>query len=316
RQAADAEAARAGGAPDVEHLDTLREMFAEILGLDEVGPDEGFFTIGGHSMSGVRLANRIRARLGVDVHVRDLLLAPTPAALARRIAEHRATGDEGPALVRRTERPERLPLSRAQRRLWFIDALEGPSASYNIPLVLRPAEPLDAEVLGRALADLVERHEVLRTRYPSVDGEPYQEIVADARPVLDVRTVPAGRFRAAVASAAGHVFDLAGELPLRAALLTPDDGGGQVLVVLVHHIAADGWSTGPLLADLGAAYAARAEGRAPALEPLPVQYADYTLWQQELLDGPAAHDHLAYWERALAGAPPVLELPAAKPRPA
>ncbi|MFB8208381.1 amino acid adenylation domain-containing protein [Streptomyces sp. NPDC056010] len=316
RQAADADAARAGGAPDAEHVDTLREMFAEILGLDEVGPDEGFFTIGGHSMSGVRLANRIRARLGVDVHVRDLLLAPTPAALARRIAEHRATGDEGPTLVRRTERPERLPLSRAQRRLWFIDALEGPSASYDIPLVLRPAEPLDAEVLGRALADLVERHEVLRTRYPSVDGEPYQEIVADARPVLDVRTVPAGRFRAAVASAAGHVFDLAGELPLRAALLTPDDGGGQVLVVVVHHIAADGWSTGPLLADLGAAYAARAEGRAPGWEPLPVQYADYTLWQQELLDGPAAHDHLAFWERALAGAPPVLELPAAKPRPA
>ncbi|MFF7337771.1 amino acid adenylation domain-containing protein [Streptomyces sp. NPDC008163] len=316
RQAADAEAARAGGTPDAEHVGTLREMFAEILGLDEVGPDEGFFTIGGHSMSGVRLANRIRARLGVDIHVRDLLLAPTPAALARRIAEQRAAGDGGPALVRRTERPERLPLSRAQRRLWFIDALEGPSAAYNIPLVLRPAEPLDAEVLGRALADLAERHEVLRTRCPSVGGEPYQEIVADARPVLDVRTVPAGRFRAAVASAAGHVFDLAGELPLRAALLTPDDGGGQVLVVLVHHIAADGWSTGPLLADLGAAYAARAGGRAPGWEPLPVQYADYTLWQQELLDGSAAHDHLAFWERALADAPPVLELPAARPRPA
>ncbi|NED12245.1 non-ribosomal peptide synthetase, partial [Streptomyces sp. SID9124] len=224
--------------------------------------------------------------------------------------------DEGPALVRRADRPERLPLSRAQRRLWFIDALEGPSASYNIPLVLRPAEPLDAGVLGHALADLVERHEVLRTRYRSVDGEPHQEILNGARPVLDVRTVPSERFRAAVASAAGHVFDLAGEIPLRAALLTPDDGGGQVLVLLVHHIAADGWSTGPLLADLATAYAARAEGRAPDWRPLPVQYADYTLWQQEVLDGPAAHDHLAFWERALAGAPPVLELPAALPRPA
>ncbi|MFJ7083899.1 amino acid adenylation domain-containing protein [Streptomyces griseus] len=317
RQAADAEAAAREGAPDVEHVDTLRAMFAEILGLDEVGPDEGFFTIGGHSMSGVRLANRIRARLGADVHVRDLLLAPTPAALARRIAEARSDSEDGgPALVRRTERPERLPLSRAQRRLWFIDALEGPSASYNIPLVLRPAEPLDSVVLGHALVDLVERHEVLRTRYRSVDGEPHQEIVEGARPLLDVRTVPAGRFRAAVASAAGHVFDLAGEIPLRAALLTPDDDGGQVLVLLVHHIAADGWSTGPLLADLAAAYAARAQGRVPDWKPLPVQYADYTLWQQELLDGAAAHDDLTFWERALAEAPPVLELPAARPRPA
>ncbi|MET7343365.1 amino acid adenylation domain-containing protein [Streptomyces sp. NPDC087866] len=317
RQAADAEAAARRGAPDVEHVDTLREMFAEILGIGEVGPDEGFFAIGGHSMSGVRLANRIRARLGADVHVRDLLLAPTPAALARRIADARsAAEDKGPALVRRADRPERLPLSRAQRRLWFIDALEGPSASYNIPLVLRPAEPLDAGVLGLALADLAERHEVLRTRYRSVDGEPHQEIVEGAQPVLDVRTVPAGQFRAAVASAAGHVFDLAGEIPLRAALLTPDDGGGQVLVLLVHHIAADGWSTGPLLTDLATAYGARAGGRVPGWQPLPVQYADYTLWQQELLDGPTAHGHLAFWERALAGAPPVLELPAARPRPA
>ncbi|MFE7628058.1 amino acid adenylation domain-containing protein [Streptomyces sp. NPDC057509] len=321
RQAADAGAdAPAGDGADAEHVDTLREMFAEILGIDRVGPHEGFFTIGGHSMSGVRLANRIRARLGADVHVRDLLLAPTPAALARRIANARAAegADPGapPALTARADRPDRLPLSFAQRRLWFIDALEGPSASYNIPLVLRPAAPLDADVLARALADLASRHEVLRTRYRSVDGEPHQEVLAAARPVLDVRTVPAEGFRAAVASAAGHVFDLAEEIPLRAALLTPDDGGGQMLVLLVHHIAADGWSTGPLLADLTTAYAARAEGRAPGWRPLPVQYADYTLWQRELLDGPAARDHLAFWERALAGAPPVLELPAARPRPA
>ncbi|PZT77559.1 MULTISPECIES: non-ribosomal peptide synthetase [unclassified Streptomyces] len=317
RAAEAAAAARTGGAPEAEYVDTLRAMFAEILGLDEVGPDDGFFTIGGHSMSGVRLANRMRARLNVDVHVRDLLLAPTPAALARRIAAARPVSEgAGPALTRRTDRPDRLPLSRAQRRLWFIDTLEGPSASYNIPLVLRPQEPLDAGVLASALTDVAARHEVLRTRYRSVDGEPHQEILAGVRPVLDVRTVPAGRFRAAVAAAAGHVFDLAEEIPLRAALLTPDDGGGQLLVLLVHHIAADGWSTGPLLADLATAYTARAEGRAPEQEPLPVQYADYTLWQRELLDGPGARDHLAFWERALDGAPPVLELPAARPRPA
>ncbi|MFF0477535.1 amino acid adenylation domain-containing protein [Streptomyces sp. NPDC004284] len=312
--------APSGTEPPAEHTDTLRELFAEVLGLDQVGPHEGFFTIGGHSMSGVRLANRIRARLGADVQVRDLLLAPTPDALARRIAAQattRETPEPGrPRPVPRADRPARVPLSYAQRRLWFIDTLEGPSASYNIPLVLRPVDPLDAGALAEALTDLSDRHEVLRTRYRTVDGEPHQEILSAVRPPLDLRSVPAERLRAAVAEAAGHVFDLAEETPLRAALVTPDDGGGQVLVLLVHHIAADGWSTGPLLADLGTAYRARAEGRAPGWEPLPVQYADYTLWQNDLIDGPAAEAHLEFWERNLAGAPAVLELPSARPRPA
>ncbi|MER5208126.1 amino acid adenylation domain-containing protein [Streptomyces sp. NPDC002825] len=306
--------------PPAAHTDTLRELFAEVLGLDEVGPHEGFFTIGGHSMSGVRLANRIRARLGADVQVRDLLLAPTPDALARRIADRTSTETAAvpsrPRPVPRADRPGRIPLSYAQRRLWFIDTLEGPSASYNIPLVLRPTEPLDAGALAQALTDLSDRHEVLRTRYRTVDGEPHQDILSTVRPPLDVRTVSAERLQAAVAEAAGHVFDLAEETPLRATLLTPDDAGGQVLVLLVHHIAADGWSTGPLLADLGTAYQARAEGSHPDWAPLPVQYADYTLWQRDLIDGPAAAAHLEFWEKTLAGAPAVLELPSARPRPA
>ncbi|MFC9267211.1 amino acid adenylation domain-containing protein [Streptomyces zhihengii] len=322
----DAAAAPSRGAtgPAAPHTDTLCGMFAEVLGLERVGPHEDFFTIGGHSMSGVRLANRIRARLGVHVQVRDLFLAPSPDALARRIAGagHRAdgTGDAGaagrPRPAARADRPERLPLSRAQRRLWFIDTLEGPSASYNIPIVLRPAAPLAAAPLADALADLCARHEVLRTRYRDAEGEPHQEVLPAARPVLDVRGVPATGLAAAAAEASAHVFDLAGEIPLRATLLEPDDGSGQVLVLLVHHIAADGWSTGPLLADLSTAYLARAEGRAPGFDPLPVQYADYALWQQDLLDGPEADAHRVFWETTLAGAPAVLDLPAARPRPA
>ncbi|MEU1280731.1 amino acid adenylation domain-containing protein [Streptomyces sp. NPDC005805] len=330
--AAEAAAAQTATEPPAEHVDTLCAMFAEVLGLDRVGPHEGFFTIGGHSMSGVRLANRIRARLGADIQVRDLLLAPTPDALARRIAASApahpdspapdgpdtgpASAPDRPRPVPRADRPERVPLSYAQRRLWFIDTLEGPSASYNIPLVLRPAEPLHAEALALALADLCDRHEVLRTRYRAVDGEPHQEILPAAQPALDVRTVPAAELPAAAAEAAGHAFDLAGEIPLRAALLTPDDGSGQVLVLLVHHIAADGWSTGPLLGDLATAYRARAAGRAPEQEPLPLQYADYTLWQHLLADGPDAATHREFWAKTLAGAPAVLDLPAALPRPA
>ncbi|MFJ2420097.1 amino acid adenylation domain-containing protein [Streptomyces brevispora] len=311
----------AAAEPPAAHVDTLCAMFAEMLGLDRVGPHEGFFTIGGHSMSGVRLANRIRARLGADITVRDLLLAPTPSALARRIAATApAEGAESsPAVARlvpHTDRPERVPLSYAQRRLWFVDAFEGPSATYNIPLVLRPAEPLDADVLAEALADLAGRHEALRTRFQAVDGEPHQDILPTVRPALDVRTVPAGQLAATVAAAAGHVFDLAAEIPVRATLVEPDDGSGQVLVLLVHHIAADGWSTGPLLADLAHACAARSRGHAPEWQPLPVQYADYALWQRESSTGPAARAHLEFWEKTLAGAPPVLEVPLARPRPA
>ncbi|MEU3555123.1 condensation domain-containing protein, partial [Streptomyces fragilis] len=313
----------AGEEPPAEHVDVLRELFAEILGLEDVGPHEGFFTIGGHSMSGVRLANRIRARLGAEVRVSDLLLAPSPDALARRIAATAgplpggsAAGESRPRPVARAHRPERLPLSSAQRRLWFVDVMEGPGAAYDIPLVLRPTAPLDAGVLEQALADLTDRHEVLRTVYRSADGEPHQDVLPAARPGLVRRKAAPGRLAATVAEAAGHVFDLAHEIPLKAWLVEEDDGG-QLLVLVVHHIAADGWSVGPLLGDLATAYRARAEGRAPGWEPLPVQYADYALWQHELAsDEAAVRDHLEFWARNLAGAPPVLELPAARPRPA
>ncbi|MGW7052598.1 amino acid adenylation domain-containing protein [Streptomyces sp. NPDC054887] len=325
-----------GDGPDAGTVAALCGVFAEITGRDQVGPDDNFFAVGGHSMAGVRLMNRVRAALGVDLRLRDLFLAPTPAGLAGRIAAAgkdtggaSAPAGDRPALaaVPPAERPERLPLSYAQRRLWFVDQLEGPGRSYNIPFVLRPDRPLDPAVLADALADTAERHEVLRTVYPADDGRPYQEVRQGVRPVLEVvRTGPEG-VAEAVDAAAGHVFDLAGEIPFRAWLIesaaepgragAPEPGaGGQTLVLLVHHIAADGWSAGPLLADLAAAYTARLGGAAPGREPLPVQYADYTLWEQRMLAGPAAAEQTAYWRDRLAGAPPVLDLTPARTRPA
>ncbi|MCB5163538.1 amino acid adenylation domain-containing protein [Streptomyces bambusae] len=321
-QAARAARAAAPSGPPAPHQEAFQELFAEVLGIERVGPDEDFFSIGGHSMSGVRLANRIRALLGVEVRIRDLFLAPTPALLARRIAgagpDPAVPEESAPARTPLVPaaRPERLPLSYAQRRLWFVNELDGPSASYNIPVVLRPGRPLEPAALADALADVAARHEVLRTVYRAVEGEPYQEVLTGARPALEVLDVPAGGLDGALAAATGYVFDLAGEVPLRAWLVTPDDGSGQVLVLLLHHIAGDGWSTGPLLADLSAAYGARAAGRAPGWEALPVQYADYTLWQLDALGGDRAAAALAFWEGALADAPPVLELPAARTRPA
>ncbi|MGW7344869.1 amino acid adenylation domain-containing protein [Streptomyces sp. NPDC054854] len=344
-------AAPATHSPAEELLCTL---FGEVIGLPgPVAPDANFFSEGGHSMMGIRLVNRIRATLGVQARIRDLFLDPTPAGLARRLlagpdaqagppdgtgpadrsesAPHPARQDRpaarpAPTAVPPELRPERIPLSYAQRRLWFVDQLEGPSRSYNIPFVLRPDRPLEPAALTEALADVAERHEVLRTVYPAVDGQPYQRVRAGARPVLERVTVagdgpapgphdpPHHALEAAVDAAAGHVFDLAAELPFRATLISC--GTGQVLVVLVHHIAADGWSAGPLLDDLTTAYEARLAGSAPDWEPLPVQYADYTLWERAALDGEAAAEHIAFWKETLADAPPVLELTGARTRPA
>ncbi|MFC9267215.1 condensation domain-containing protein [Streptomyces zhihengii] len=296
----------------------LRGLFAEVLRRDDAGPDDNFFKLGGHSLLAGKLTNRIRAALGTEAAIRDVFLAPTPRQLLGRLSAQ-ADGPARPAPrpVPLALRPERIPLSAAQQRLWFMDRLEGPSATYNIPVVTRLHRPLDPAHLAAALGDVAERHEVLRTVCPAHDGEPYQRVVEDARPVLElVRAEGPDAVRAAVDTAAGHVFDLAAEIPFRARLVTEDDGR-QTLVLLVHHIAGDGWSTGCLLADLDTAYRARARGRAPGWAPLPVKYTDYTLWQHDLLDGEngIAPQQLAHWRTALDGMPPLLALPTDRPRP-
>nr|WP_281176385.1 non-ribosomal peptide synthetase [Pseudonocardia acaciae] len=295
----------------------LAELFAEVLGVASVAVEDDFFALGGHSLLATRLVARIRATLGVEVGVRALFDAPTVAGLAARLV------DSGrPRLALRAgERPGRVPLSFAQRRLWFLHQMEGPSATYNIPLALRLSGRLNREALRAAVDDVVARHESLRTVFSEIDGVPYQRILdpTEARPAWRVTETTAAELPRALATATRYEFDLAAEVPMRAELFTIGDDE-HILLILVHHIAGDGWSLGPLWADLTTAYAARCHDTAPDWAPLPVQYADYTLWQHRLLGDQSDPDslfatQLAYWTGQLAGLPEQLQLPTDRPRP-
>jgi hypothetical protein len=227
-----------------------------------------------------------------------------------------------PALVR-AGRPDVVPLSFAQQRLWFLSQLEGPSPTYNVPIAFRlQAGDLDTGALLAALGDLAERHESLRTVFRDDGGVPRQLILdaADAYPSLTASETTPGQLPQAIADASGQGFDLSAEPPLRAFLFrtAPAD---HVLLLLAHRIAVDGWSEARLARDLAAAYRARRAGTAPAQAPLPVQYADYALWQRGLLDteddpGSLISQQVAYWQQALAGLPDQIYLPADRPRPA
>ncbi|MCY8128299.1 amino acid adenylation domain-containing protein, partial [Bacillus spizizenii] len=304
--------------PRTPQEEILCDLFAEVLGLARVGIDDSFFELGGHSLLAARLMSRIREVMGAELGIAKLFDEPTVAGLAAHLDQAQSAR---PAL-QRAERPERIPLSFAQRRLWFLHCLEGPSPTYNIPVAVRLSGELDQGVLQAALYDLVCRHESLRTIFPESQGTSYQHILdADqARPVLHVTEIDEKELSGRFAEAVRYSFDLAAEPAFRAELFVigPDE---YVLLLLVHHIVGDGWSLTPLTRDLGAAYAARCYGKAPEWAPLTVQYADYALWQQELLgsgDDPNSliAGQLAFWKETLKNLPDQLELPTDYSRPA
>ncbi|WEQ54973.1 amino acid adenylation domain-containing protein [Komagataeibacter nataicola] len=310
-----------GRAPRNPQEAILAALFAEVLGLTRVRIDDSFFDLGGHSLLATRLASRIRSSLNIDLPVRAVFENPTVAGLAEATAGQEDSNR--PPLVPMT-RPAILPLSFAQQRLWFLFRLEGPSATYNMPLSIQMDGPLSIAAMQTALGDVVARHESLRTVFPEVDGIACQQVLATEDPrctvLLDHRHVAGHDLDRTLAAIAATPIDIANELPLRAFVLevTPVR---HVLVVLVHHIAADGWSMAPFARDLAQAYDARTAGTQPAFTPLPVQYADYTLWQRTLLGNADDPDSLYaqqadYWQTTLAGLPECITLPTDRPRPA
>ncbi len=312
-------------APRTPTEELLAALWCEVLGRESVGVHDSFFELGGHSLLATRLVSRVRATFGCDVPLARLFDAPTVAELARAVDEARTGGAPQAAPIRPVSRAAfggDLPLSFAQERLWFLDRMQ-PGAPYSIPLVMRLRGPLDTAAFGAAFGSIVARHEALRTVFPDRDGEPLQRVLPPAEPsawplpVVDLAGLPAPEApedtetegRALAARDALLPFDLAAGPLLRTTLVRL--GAHEHLLLLnMHHIVSDGWSLGVLLHELASFY-----GSAPALPPLPVQYADYAVWQREWLSGEELECQLGFWRRQLAGSSAVLELPADRPRP-
>ncbi|WP_157517081.1 non-ribosomal peptide synthetase [Mycobacterium sp. MS1601] len=308
-------------APSNAGEEILAGIFAQVLGIERVGVDDSFFELGGDSLSAMRLVAAVNTSMDAAIAVRAVFEAPSVAQLALRIgSDHSAHAP----LVAST-RPDVVPLSFAQSRLWFIDQFHGPSATYNIAVALRLHGNLDAAALGAALGDVVRRHESLRTLFPVGNGVPEQVVVAHHQvgfgwDVVDACGWPEVRLSHAIDDVARHEFDLGTETPMQARLFRLADDE-HVLVAVVHHIAADGWSVTPLVHDLGVAYARRSAGEEPGWAELPVQYADYALWQREQLGelsdpGSRISQQVGYWVEALSGMPERLVLPTDRPYPA
>ncbi|MGO1768839.1 MAG: amino acid adenylation domain-containing protein, partial [Microbacterium sp.] len=295
--------------PRTEEERIVVGALAEVLGLPSIGVDEDFFAAGGHSLLATQVAAQLSERLERQITVRDVFERPTAA----RLAETSAAAEAAHPLVP-VAHGAQLPVSPAQRRLWFLNSLDPASSAYNIPIVLHLDGALDVGALRAALRDVVERHEPLRTVFPYVDGEPQQHILDmdSGGPTLVTVSAPADRLDAIVRDESLRPFDVTTEVPLRAVLLRTAPTR-FTLVVTMHHIIADGWSLAPFAADLSLAYRAHAAG-GDALPALPISYADYTLWQREALGSPddpesAISARLNHWRRALADAPDEIELP-------
>ncbi len=323
-------------APRTPIEEVLAGIWAGLLGVARVGVEDNFFELGGHSLSATQLVSRVRAAFDVELPLRGLFETPTIAGLAATIDRLRAetTGSVAPPVTPVIRAPDeqgcvRLPLSFAQQRLWFLDQLEPGSSLYNIPSAVRLIGELDLSALRSALEGLTARHESLRTVFETIDGKPAQVIspVGELKwQLVDLLPAPAEereeKLAALTLAEARKPFDLSVG-PLARVTVVRLSEQEHVLLITMHHIISDGWSTGVVIREFGQLYAAYTSGAQPSLPPPPLQYGDYAAWQRAWLEGETGADgltplerQLAYWRGQLTAAPSLLELPLDRPRPA
>ncbi|HEX9939387.1 MAG TPA: amino acid adenylation domain-containing protein [Longimicrobium sp.] len=315
----DAYVTRGYEAPVGETEAALAEIFAEVLGVERVGRQDNFFDLGGHSLLAVRVISRVRQVLGAEVALGDVFVRPVLADFARGLET--AARTELPP-IEPADRSAPLPLSFAQQRLWFIERLEGAGAAYHITVRQRLRGELDRGALRRALDRIVARHESLRTVFAEVDGAPVQRIApVEESPFQltehDLRGLAEGgaELRRLMADEARAPFDLERGPLIRGRLVQLGDED-HALLITMHHIVSDGWSMGVFTRELNALYAAFRDGAPDPLAELPIQYADYAVWQRRWVEGELLREQEAYWKATLAGAPELLELPTDHARPA
>ena len=312
-------------APSTPTEETLLGIWSQILDLEpaRISMQDNFFDLGGHSLLATQVISRVRDVFQVDLPLRRIFESPTIASFAAEIDEARRTqaGVQGGS-IQPVSRDQDLPLSFAQQRLWFLDQLEPNSPFYNIPESVHLTGKLDIGIFERALNEVVRRHEILRTTFETIDGKPIQRIAAESKmrvKVIDLEGLPAdARDREVIRLAqieAQQPFNLA-VWPLMRVLLLRLSAEDHVILITMHHIIGDDWSTNVLVQEITQLYAAFSAGKASPLPGLPIQYADYAVWQKGWMQGEVLERQLSFWKEMLAGLPPLLELPTDRPRPA
>lgn len=308
-------------APSNPTEEILANLWVEILNIKQVGIYDNFFELGGHSLLATQVISRVRTTFQVELALRKLFELPTVAQLSQVIDTElqKGIGLSLPPIIS-VNREKHLPLSSQQQRLWFLHQLESESSGYTIPFPLQMSGKLNVKALEEALQRIVQRHEVLRTRFQVVDNQPVQVIIPHlslSLPVVDLqqKSNPWEELEKQAVSLGKQPFDLAQDAVIRVQLWRLEEHE-HVLLVLIHHIAGDGWSLGVLTRELSAHYQAITRGISSELPELSIQYADFAAWQRQWLSGEVLNHHLNYWQHQLANAPNTLELPTDRPRPA